>query len=261
MSFYISKIVWAVVQPGSLILIALLAVLVFGHMGRRTRGALGIVSAVLVAVAVLPLGTWLLRPLDDRFPPPSAEQISAAPGIIILGGAASTMMTAARPGLALSDRAERYTEAVRLAHEYPDKIVAFTGGSGSMLKPDLKEGPIARELLLGLGINPQRLIVEEDSRTTADHPLMLEPLLPAGAKEEGWLLVTSAWHMPRSVAVFRAAGWHVEPYPVDYATLPEGGWFPGFIGGLAGLYFGMHEWIGLFAYRAMGHTQEVFPAP
>lgn len=261
MSFYLSKIAWLILQPDTLLVLALLAVLVFGRMGRRTRIAYGIVVAGVVAIAVLPLGSWLLRPLDDRFPQPTQEQVAAAPGIIILGGAVSLPMSVARPGIALGARAERYTEAARVAHEFPGKTVAFTGGSGSMFDQEAREGAYARDLLTAFGIAPERLVIESDSRTTADHPRMLEQLLPPGAKDAGWLLVTSAWHMPRSVAVFRAAGWTVVPLPVDYATMPEGGWLPGLLGGLGGLYFGVHEWLGLIAYRVMGHTEEIFPAP
>lgn len=260
MSFYLSKIAWLVVQPETLLVLALLGVLVFGDMGRRTRIALGLVVGAVVAVAVLPLGSWLLRPLDERFPPPRAEQVAAAPGVIVLGGAVSLAMTAVRPGIALSGRAERYTETARLAHEHPDKIIAFTGGSGSIFDQEVREGTFARELFTAFGIGPDRLVIESDSRNTAEHPAMLEPLLPPGARTQGWLLVTSAWHMPRAVAVFQAAGWRVVPYPVDYATVPEGGWMPGLLNGLTGLYFGVHEWLGLLAYRVMGHTDEIFPA-
>ncbi|GAA0569532.1 YdcF family protein [Caenispirillum bisanense] len=261
MSFYLSKILWLIVQPHSLLVLALLAVLVFGRMGRRTRWALGAVTAVVVAVAVLPLGTWLLRPLDERFPPPTPEQVEQAPGIILLGGAMSLAMTSVRPGYALSARAERYTETALLAHAFPEKPIAFTGGSGAILDQEVREGPLARSLLEGLGIAPERLIVESDSRSTAEHPALLAPLLPPGAPGEGWLLVTSAWHMPRAMGVFQAAGWQVVPYPVDYATAPAGGWLPGLLNGLAGLYYGVHEWAGLIYYHAMGYTDEVFPAP
>lgn len=261
MSFYLSKILWLVVQPHTLLVAALLAVLVFGRMGRRTRWALGAVTAVVLAVAILPLGAWLLRPLDERFPPPTAEQVAAAPGIILLGGAMSLVMTSARPGYALSGRAERYTETVILAHAFPDKPLVFTGGSGAILNQDTREGPLARQLLEGLGVAPDRLIIESDSRSTAEHPALLAPLLPPEAPTAGWLLVTSAWHMPRAMGVFQAAGWRVVPYPVDYATTPAGGWLPGLLNGLAGLYYGVHEWAGLIYYRATGATDAVFPAP
>ncbi|SOD94275.1 YdcF family protein [Caenispirillum bisanense] len=261
MSFVFSKIAWLILQPDTLLVLALVGVFVFGRMGRRTRVALGVVTGVVVALAVLPLGSWLLRPLDDRFPPPTPEQVAAAPGIVVLGGAVSLGMTAARPGIALSGRAERYTEAARLAHDHPEKPLAFTGGTGSMLDPHSREGEVARELFTAFGVAPERLVIESDSRNTAEHPRLLAALLPEGAPQAGWLLVTSAWHMPRAVAVFRAAGWRVVPYPVDYATLPRGGWLPGLLNGLAGVSYGVHEWLGLIAYRVMGHSDTLFPAP
>lgn len=261
MVFLLSKVGWMLIQPGTLILLALSLITVFGRMGRRTRLALAVVTGALLAVALTPLSTWMLRPLDERFPPPTAGQVAQAPGIIVLGGPVRLAATAARSAVILSGTAERYVEAARLAHAHSDKTLAFTGGSGDILNQDLSEGDIAEELFRDLGIAPARLVIEGASRTTAESPARLAALLPEGARRDGWLLVTSAWHMPRAVAVFRADGWDVVPYPVDYRTLPEGGWAPGLIGGMAELYYALHEWVGLVAYRVMGRSDTLFPAP
>lgn len=261
MTFSVSKIAWLLIQPGTILLLALVGILALGRLGPRTRTALGIVTGALLAVALTPLSAWLLRPLDERFPPPTPQQVAAAPGIIVLGGAVRLTATAERPGVILSGTAERYVETLRIAHAHPNKKIAFTGGSGNPLRQDLSEGPIAEALFLGLGIAPERLVIEGKSRVTAESPARLAALLPEGAREQGWLLVTSAWHMPRTVAVFRADGWTVVPYPVDYRTLPEGGWAPGLIGGLGDLHYALHEWVGLIAYRLLGRTDTLFPAP
>jgi len=81
---------------------------------------------------------------------------------------------------------------------------------------------------------------------------------------ERWLLVTSAYHMPRSVGLFRKAGFAIEPYPVDWrmgvrADLQNFRILAG--EGLANVDIGVREWIGLFAYRATGKTSELFPGP
>ena len=80
---------------------------------------------------------------------------------------------------------------------------------------------------------------------------------------ETWLLVTSGWHMPRSVGIFRRQGWNVIPYPVDYLTdgrkvaIKD----PDFDDGLGLLNLGLHEWIGLVAYRLLDYTTGVLPGP
>ena len=69
--------------------------------------------------------------------------------------------------------------------------------------------------------------------------------------------------MPRSVGVFRRAGWPVIAYPVDYLTRGQGALTPGFafLAGLDGLEKGAREWTGLIAYRLLGRTDALFPAP
>jgi uncharacterized SAM-binding protein YcdF (DUF218 family) len=81
---------------------------------------------------------------------------------------------------------------------------------------------------------------------------------------ERWLLVTSAFHMPRSIGVFRAIGFEVEAYPVDWRTR---GWvdvrwpFEKLSAGLARTDVAVHEWVGLIAYRLSGRITELLPSP
>ncbi len=81
--------------------------------------------------------------------------------------------------------------------------------------------------------------------------------------DETWVLITSAMHMPRSVGVLRKAGWKVLPYPVDFKTdgTGESRYFSGFGAGLGGLSTALKEWLALFAYRVLGRTDSLFPAP
>ena len=81
---------------------------------------------------------------------------------------------------------------------------------------------------------------------------------------ERWLLVTSAHHMPRSIGIFRKAGFPVEAHPVDFRTR---GWqdldgpFGSLAAGLARTDAAMHEWAGLFVYWLTERTSELFPGP
>ena len=69
--------------------------------------------------------------------------------------------------------------------------------------------------------------------------------------------------MARAVGCFRRVGWSVLPFPVDYNTEPNVGFFLKFnlVAGLKLLGLAVHEWIGLIAYRALGRTESLFPAP
>jgi uncharacterized SAM-binding protein YcdF (DUF218 family) len=114
-----------------------------------------------------------------------------------------------------------------------------------------------------VGLDPARIVFDEQSRDTCDHPRNVRSLVQPRA-DETWVVVTSAMHMPRTVACFRAAGWgDVIPYPTDFKVVLEG--FDNsdlqVADNLALLDAALHEWIGLVFYRLSGRTQELLPAP
>ena len=82
-------------------------------------------------------------------------------------------------------------------------------------------------------------------------------------RDETWLLVTSAQHMPRAVGVSRKIGWPVIPYPVDYRSVKDEPLRDGLdvAGNLVRLGDTMKEWIGLAAYYALDRSDELFPSP
>lgn len=112
-----------------------------------------------------------------------------------------------------------------------------------------------------MGVARDRVTLERRSRNTAENAEFTKALI--GPKPgERWLLVTSAAHMPRSVGCFRRAGFPVEAYPVGWRATP--GWpLPekALSAGLARFDRAAHEWIGLIAYRLLGRTDALFPAP
>jgi uncharacterized SAM-binding protein YcdF (DUF218 family) len=105
--------------------------------------------------------------------------------------------------------------------------------------------------------------MERQSRNTQENA-GLSKTLAAPKPGERWLLVTSAFHMPRSVGVFRKAGFAVEPYPVDWRTGGRGDLFSftaRAIEGLSRVETGVREWMGLAAYWISGKTTEFLPGP
>ena len=106
-----------------------------------------------------------------------------------------------------------------------------------------------RELWLSLGVPEDRMTFESASRNTYENAVLTKALV-APKPGETWLLVTSAAHMPRSVGIFRAAGWPVLAYPVDYRTsgTPHD-WWPTskVVDQQRKLEVAGHEWIGLLA--------------
>lgn len=260
--FWLSKLAWAVIAPESLLVIVVVlawGLLVRGAV-RWARRILGAAAAALLLMAVLPVGEWVLYPLESRFPPnPQLPQRIA--GIIVLGGAEDSARTAAWGRVTVNEAAERFIGSLALARRYPEAKVLFTGGSGSVTDQGSKGSGVAAQLYLELGLEPSRLVLESESRNTAENAT-LGKALARPVPGEAWVLVTSAYHMPRAVGAFCKAGWPVIPYPVDHLTLRGdlarlGASVPGNLGYLG---MGVKEWLGLTVYYLTGRTSAPFPA-
>lgn len=262
--FEIGKILWIALQPANLFLFALgLAWLMLGRLRPRRAGKrlLGFLVLVGLLIAVLPLSSLPLMLLENRFLRP-AKLPDKVDGIILLGGGVNPNVSDSRGQPTITAGGPRLLAFAELANKFPDARLVFSGGSGDLLRQDLKEAPVVREALVKLGFKVERVMFEDRSRNTYENAVFSK-ILAKPQPGETWLLVTSASHMPRATAVFRAQEWQTLPWPVGYWT---DGKFLGtvgfdFIGGLAVLQFGLREWIGLAAYRLSGRTEEWFPAP
>lgn len=265
MSFILSKILWGIAHPGNALALLLVGgvLLLFSRRDTRRRSGRRIVTAVAIAflaLTVLPAGPLAIRPLEERFPKPTLP--ARVDGIIVLGGAVNPEISAERHEPALSDAAERVLAMVELGRRYPDARMVFTGGSGLLLAGPYREGEAMRAALDQVGFDSGRVLIENESRNTWENALFSRAAVQPQSGET-WILVTSAWHMPRAVGIFRRVGWGVLPYPVDYRSRP--GLRPWLIfdleGNLNTLGWAVREWIGLVAYHLMDRTDTLFPAP
>jgi uncharacterized SAM-binding protein YcdF (DUF218 family) len=261
--YVLSKIAGFFVVPSNFIILvgiggALLLWTRFAGAGRR----LMMTSVVLLAIAGLsPLGNILIFSLEQRFPPWDASE-GAPHGIVVLGGAVTADIAAARNDVALNEAAERMTATVELARRYPNARIIFSGGDGSLVYGG-NESDGALRLFEGLGLPPSRVELENQSRNTFEN-VLFSKRIAAPKPGERWLLVTSAYHVPRAMGMFRAAGFTVEPYPVDWRTRGvEDAWrpFPSLAEGLRRTDTAVREWAGLVIYWLSGRSSELFPGP
>lgn len=263
MFFILSKTVAVIAFPSNFLVtltIVGVALLVtrFHALGRRLLAAAVLVTAVLW---LLPIGALLGVPLEMRFPSWAPAQ-GAPTGIIVLGGVISPPVSLAHGQIALNASAERLTSAVALARQYPDARIVFSGGNAQLIGGS-PEGPFALRFLERLGVARSRIVIEAQSRNTAENASYCKRLI-APKPGERWLLITSAMHMPRAVGVFRQIGFRVEPYPVDYqfAGRVDLLKLPGpIVGALAKTDNAAHEWLGLFVYWMTGRIPVLFPGP
>lgn len=269
MFYVMSKLAAVFVLPSTLLALGIAVGLVLAAFTRFSMTGFALAFVSLGGMALIgfsPLANALILPLEERFAQPDAETLAgrAVAGIIILGGAEDGWVTAGRgSGLALNEAAERVTEGLRLALAHPQARVVFTGGVGRLLGDDPHAADDVGRFLHEAGVARDRIVIERRSRNTHQNATMTLPLI-SPKPGEVWLLVTSAYHMPRSIGVFRKAGLDALAYPVDFRTRgPEdlSRVFGALPAGLARADLAAREYIGLVAYYLTGRTDALFPGP
>jgi uncharacterized SAM-binding protein YcdF (DUF218 family) len=262
MFYYASKLLWVLAQPSNVVAVVVAAALAALLLDRRRLGLwlLAPATLALLATGLLPLGQWLLQPLEERFPPP-AERLAAVDGVIVLGGAIDLRVAETRGVVEFGEAAERNLALIELAARYPDARLVFSGGRDEILGTALGEAEVMRAFTRRHGLDG-RVIFEDRARNTYENA-RLSWLLAMPQPGQRWLLVTSASHMPRAVGVFRQIGWPVIAYPVDYRT--AGGASVGAFPNVARRWLEFDDaikaWVGLIAYWLAGRIASPFPGP
>ncbi len=260
MFYYVAKILWFFAGPTNLLvmLAAVGAALLYTRWKRVGRALAAGAAVGLLLIGFSPLGRFVVRTLEDRFPQQTLED-RRVDGIIVLGGAIGF----ARGQVTFNEAGARMTTAMALAKEHPHARLVVTGGDGRLVGTGPSEAEGAQELFRLAGIEGERLTLEARSRNTRENALFTRELVQPKPGER-WLLVTSAMHMPRAVGCFRAVGFAPEAYPVDYRTDGDRrDVFPFYhmFNGMQLTDVATKEWIGLLAYRLTGYTPELLPGP
>ena len=191
----------------------------------------------------------LLRPLENRYPVPTLASLQRHVGVIVLGGAIQHPGSyQAHAQVPLGEAAERMTLPVGLMRQQPQWHLVFLGGEGRLLPTGVSEAELARTFYEAQGLDSGRMTLEGGSRTTRENARQLAALMGARCQEP-WLLVTSAWHMPRAVPEFEAVGCRVTPYPVDFRTGNHTPWTEYSLARSLALWqTALHEWLGGWVY-------------
>lgn len=264
MFYYVAKIVWFFLTPSNA-LVSLALVGLFLMQTRRARLGQRMVfaAAVLLLVAGLsPFANLLILPLEARFAA-FVDDGTPVAGIVVIGGTYDTEATNAHGQMALNETGERLIALGELARRYPDAKLIYAGG-GSEFTPDTTpEATLVENTAHQLGVARERILYDRRSLNTFQNAFYAKALAQPKAGER-WLVVTSAFHMPRTMGVFRKVGFEVVPYPVDYRTAGAASLTRpfAFVGeGLRRTDVASKEWIGLLSYYVTDKTSEVFPAP
>ncbi len=244
-------------DPLAWVFCLLVAALMADHYRRPAlqRGLLAGATMLLLVLMILPLAEPLAQPLENQYPrPPLPAHVD---GIVILDGGLSPAVFATRGVMGENGSTMRLIAGAELARRYPSAKLIYSGTSSDTPAQQRAGQDAAESELRALGIAPGRTLFEQASRDTGesftDVMKMVQP-----RDGETWMLVTSAVHMPRAMAITRRAGWKMLPWPSDYisAAGPGLGLKLGYPSeGLVDFDRALHEWIGLVYYRLRGRSQ------
>lgn len=259
----ITRSIWLLVQPSNLLFILLLLASFLIWRGRKKLGK-GIIAACMVTYAMTMFGVLnniLMVYLEERFSN-YTNVVSDTPysGIIVMAGTERLTYSTYHNQVTLNGAAERLIETAKLARQFPHLPIIFCGGGKR--KNMLSETDVARKFFTEAGIDISRIRFDDHSYNSYTNAIEARKYIKDTEKEK-WLLVTSAFHMPRAVGAYRKAGINIQPYPVDYRSdlnalsihSPNTG------RNLYELDFAVHEWVGLLVYYIRGYSDDLFPAP
>ncbi len=262
MSWVLGKLLFVVLRPSNFLLLLAITGLVLARWRPRPgRRLTGLAVTAIALVTLLPVGLWLTRPLENRFPRPTAmpERVT---GVVVLGGGVQLDQFAGNGRPDFDDAGDRYLALLELARRYPEAKILFTGGIGRIEGAPVAEADAIEALWARHGLPPERLLLDRVARNTIENAINAKAMA-APKPGETWLLVTSAKHMPRAIGCFRTQEFEVVPFPVDYRTGASTGLLDDLrvAKRLYELDEAMYEWFGLLYYRLLGHTNELFPGP
>jgi uncharacterized SAM-binding protein YcdF (DUF218 family) len=214
--YLVSKIFWRIIQPGDLLilLLGLGFVLLFTRRNRLGIAVIALSELLVSSIAVLPIGHWLLVPLERRFPYVT-DTPARVDGVIMLGGGGGPRPAPGRHHPGVEGRAQDFVVFADLARRYPGAKLVFAGGGPLSQDGAFREADAAREALNSMGIDTSRVTFERESRNTFENVVNARALVHP-APGEIWVLVTPAFHMPRSVGLFRGQGWAGRSFPIRW---------------------------------------------
>ncbi len=259
--FLFSKLVWVFGQPLSLAFAFVAVALLTGLLRWRALSVASSGLAVLILFVTLytTVGNYLLQGLEERFPKPEDPQDLQC--MIVLGGGFENEVNTARHGIEMNAGGDRFIEALRLARKYPQSRILVSGGDGSMSGVYEGDAVMSGRFFPLFGVPKERLVEETTSRTTFENAANTKDLLAANGLSN-CLLITSGYHMPRSVGIFRKLGIDVVPWPTDYRTDGQerlGLDFTQPSRNAQNLATAIREWFGLVGYYMVGRTSELYP--
>ena len=260
MSFYLSKIIWLMLNPFNLfIFITFFSIFLYFFNLKRVSLIIFLINFIFIAlISFIPIGSFLIYKIEKQYHS-NIKIPERVDGILILGGATNPLHFKEYEQVSLNDSAERLVESVPIIKKFEKAKVIFSGGSGIVNRPDLGHSQVAKSFYKKMGMEINKIIFEDSSRNTYENIIYSKKI--ANPKiNENWLLITSASHMKRALLIADKNNWKLIPYAVDFKNIKNFKLIPNLnlLTNLNLFQQGSHEWLGLVSYYLMGRTDKVF---
>lgn len=259
--FTLSKLLWLLIKPDNVLVIGLSISIILFILKKDViaKKLMYVFISLTLIIAIFPIGDWLIYPLETHFDT-TAELPEKVDGIILLGGSFVTNTSQYWGKIQTNHFADRIYQFLALLKRYPNAKAIFTGGNADPFKNIPSEAHFAKQLFNNIGIQEGRILFEDKARNTYENALLSQAIANP-KKGENWIVISTAWHLPRAVGIFCKQQWPVIPYPADFHTHPDYLFSPTLNLGdhINQLNFGIREWIGLVAYYLTGKTTAILP--
>lgn len=218
MGFIVSKLLLYLLLPPASLLLLMLAGLILLRWHRNAGRALVAVGMVLLyGLSLNPVADRLIRPLE-AYVLPLPEGPVRADAIVVLGGGSRDLSWIPADPEPSEESLERLVGAVQFARKHHLPLV-LSGGSGEPIPGAVREADTMADVAMRLGFPAKDIVIENRSRNTWENAEAVQTLIPGKTV----VLVTSAFHMRRSVAIFKKQGFSVLPAPIGYRSLTRHG--------------------------------------
>jgi len=262
MLYSLSKIIWLFLNPLNLLIILffLYFFLKIINFQNTSKLLLFIIFLFFITIAILPTGIYLLVKLETKYTN-LKDLPESIDGILILGGPTNASLTQKYDQVSFNAHGERLTESIKILKKYQTAEVIFSGGAG--IKGDFSSthSYVAKKFFEEMGINKNRIIYESKSRNTYEN-IIFSKKIANPEKDEVWLLITSAFHMPRAINIARKQKWDFIPYSVDYQTMGKSTHLRitifHMLDYINAFNFATHEWVGLITYFILKRSSSIY---
>ena len=258
MSFYLSKILWLIINPLNIILLLIIIGFILKFKKKNYKFFYLLALILFFFTSILPIGNFLIYQLEKKF----HEKVilpEKIDGILILAGATNLELSQEYDNINLNGSVERLIESIYLIKNYPDAKIVFSGGSGLINKQNISHSDLAKKFFHKFKIDTEKIIFESKSRNTYESILYSKEIINPDINQN-WLLITSAFHMRRSINIGKKLNWKFIPYAVDFNETKKIKFIPSLniLNNMNKFQSASHEWVGLIAYFLMGRSSSIY---